>query len=261
MKAAKAREVGDAFDQLVRLTPDKGPFPDRFMMGAREDEQTTAFYPAGREVKMAGPIAMGRYSVTFAEWRGFRLTFDLPAAPMHGQNNLLEAGVLRWPALEVSWRDANRYCGWLSRISGERWRLPREAEWEYACRAGTKTAYAWGDEEPTPELANYQGAFGRPINVEGDGDDQRGAFCNDWGLWQMHGNAMEWQQDGWNEDITTLPTAAHELPRLSDKSRAVLRGGSWSDFPRYLRSAVRGRERRDYRDIDIGFRVSRTLVE
>lgn len=267
-KSAKPYQDGEPWDQLVRLTPGREPFPGHFVMGAEEPEGV--FFPPQRKVAMAGPFGMGRFPVTNEEWRGFRLTFDLPEASFLGRTNIREEDVPRWPALDVSWSDANLYCAWLSRITGERWRLPRESEWEYACRAGTPTIYAWGDEEPHGAVANFAGAFGqdassnpirRPVNVEGHGKEREASFCNAFGLWQMHGNVAEWCQDSWNESLDDRPDSSGEIAALGNNSQAVLRGGSWIDGPQHLRSAFRYATRRYDRNYVIGFRVARTHVE
>ncbi|MEM9726095.1 MAG: formylglycine-generating enzyme family protein, partial [Pseudomonadota bacterium] len=260
---ARSTQVGGPLDQTVLLAPGEAGFPDRFRMGAREDEETEDYYPPGREMRMTGPFALGRYAVCVDEWMGFALTFGLPRAPALVMANRSEEQALRWPAADVSWHEAQQYCGWLSRITGERWRLPREAEWEYACRAGGTATYAWGDDAPTAERANFHGAFGGLIPVEGEaagaGDARRGAFGNAFGLWQMPGNVAEWCEDGWTEKAELNPTQVDQLPGRMDVSVAVLRGGSWDLSPSLLRSAYRSFLLRESRYGSVGFRVLRTL--
>ena len=163
------------------------------------------------------------------------------------------------PVQRVSWYDASEYCNWLSAREGLRpvyepgtwaeipdsngYRLPTEAEWEYACRAGSITEYCLGnDPELLPEYAVY-----RAITT---------AVCasklpNGWGLFDMHGNVLEWCRD-WYSDYTADPSTASESSR-------VLRGGSFDcDYPRWLRSAGRGWFAPGDRDDNIGFRLSRT---
>jgi formylglycine-generating enzyme required for sulfatase activity len=156
------------------------------------------------------------------------------------------------PVVGVSWEDATAYVEWLGRETGQPYRLLSEAEWEYACRAGTTTRYAWGDEPPTPEQAN----FGRNKG----GTTAVGAYPpNPWGLYDMHGNVMEWVEDCWNDGYRGAPGDGRAWTS-GDCGRRVLRGGSWLNYPGNLRSAIRYSHDSDYRRLIIGFRVARTLT-
>jgi formylglycine-generating enzyme required for sulfatase activity len=155
------------------------------------------------------------------------------------------------PVVGVSWEDATAYVEWLGGETGQPYRLPSEAEWEYACRAGTTTRYAWGDEPPTPEQAN----FGRNKG----GTTAVGTYPpNPFGLYDMQGNVLEWVEDCWNESYAGAPNDGSAWT-TGDCSRRVLRGGSWGSDPRNLRSARRGRNGAGNRGDGIGFRVARTL--
>ena len=251
--AACSTEPGDDWDQLVRLAPGHEPFPDRLLMGSTdEDPDAQTFEKPQREVVMSQIFGIGRYPVTHEEYRGF--TLCVGRAPIGSEAES------RLPVIHVSWWDANDYCGWLSRITGDRWRLPRESEWEYACRAGTTTRFAWGDawddsKAQSHEMAGRQ----RPIAVEGEAGS---AFArNDWGLWQMHGNVLEWCQDPWNEDLSHQPSDSSELPEAGNFDLAGLRGGSWSFNPVNLRSADRSWFERSFRSYLVGFRIVRTLTK
>ena len=126
-----------------------------------------------------------------------------------------------------------------------------EAEWEYACRAGTTTRYSWGDDPPTPKQANFGRNVGKTTEV--------GSYpANPWGLYDMHGNVWEWVEDCWNDSYEDAPTDGSAWTR-GDSGRRVLRGGSWDYLPGFLRSASRGRENSSVRNHLIGFRVARTL--
>ena len=161
----------------------------------------------------------------------------------------------RHPVVGVSWRDAVAYCEWLAKETGQPYRLPSESEWEYACRAGTTTRYAWGD-AITPKNANYaESKPGRTTEV--------GAYPpNPWGLYDMHGNVWEWVEDVWHDSYKGAPTDGSAWTEGEGKNSSrnrVLRGGSWSYFPWNLRSALRNWNVPDLRDYIQGFRVARTL--
>jgi formylglycine-generating enzyme required for sulfatase activity len=210
-----------------------------------------------RPMRIALRFALGRYPVTFEDYDAF---LDATKAERkHGED---EADDHNWgrgrrPAINVSWNDAQAYCDWLNRMTGPRggYRLPSEAEWEYACRAGTTTRRWWGDEWD-PAKANGNDSFegGRTSPVEHYG-------ANPWGLQDMIGNVWEWCADVYAENIAELPPdgAPYVGTRQSKESSRVLRGGSWILDPLDLRSAVRGRFPPDDRGYGVGFRVARTL--
>ena len=163
------------------------------------------------------------------------------------------------PVVCVSWEDAQAYVRWLRRETGGRYRLPSESEWEYAGRGGTTTAWFWDDRgEDWCEYANA-----------GDSDDRCddgwertapvGSFpANGSGLHDMAGNVWEWVEDCWHDDYDGAPRDGSAWTRDGDCSRRVLRGGSWSNDPWFLRSAYRGRHVAESRHTDNGFRVART---
>ena len=161
----------------------------------------------------------------------------------------------------VSWEDAQSYVRWLSRKTGEAYRLPSEAEWEYVARAGTTTPFHFGATLSTVQ-ANYDGSY-----TYGSGRKGRyrkktvpvGSFgSNRFGLHDVHGNVWEWVQDCWNNSYRRAPRDGSAWGR-GDCSRRVLRGGSWPNAPWVLRSANRLRSSSGIRDFNVGFRVARTL--
>ena len=165
--------------------------------------------------------------------------------------------------INISHQDAEGYCRWLSEQTGESYRLPSEAEWEYACRAGTVTPFWWG-REITPDQANYNG------NHEYQGGGRKGVYRrktepveafapNPWGLHQMHGNVFEWCADAWNDTYQGAPNDGTAWMQ-GDVSEAVLRGGAWNSAPRLLRSADRLGSRRGFRSGVVGFRVARMIT-
>ena len=173
------------------------------------------------------------------------------------------------PALCVSWNDARAYAQWLSRKTGQRYRLPTEAEWEYAARAGTSAARYWGDEP---------GQACRFANVADQSRFQTLSFgqkheCNDghyftapvgsytqnlFGLYDMLGNVWEWTEDCWNASYAGAPSDGIAW-LTGDCAQRVCRGGSWSTVPRFARSAARHKNAADHRDNLTGFRLARTL--
>jgi formylglycine-generating enzyme required for sulfatase activity len=169
------------------------------------------------------------------------------------------------PVEQVSWDDAIEFCRRLSQRTGRTYTLPSEAQWEYACRAGTSTPFHFG-ETMTTELANYDGDYTYANGPKGEYRQQTtpvGMFpANAWGLQDMHGNVWEWCLDHWHETNEGAPmdgsawlddegpTAAED----SEKER-LLRGGSWSLIPWDCRSAYRSRSQPDDASPNVGFRV------
>ena len=158
------------------------------------------------------------------------------------------------PVACVSWNDAQAFMKWLAEQTGKPYRLPTEAEWEYAARAGSTTEYSWGD-DIGENRANCRGCGG-------EWDDEHrsapvGSFpANAWGLHDMHGNVWEWVQDCWNDSYVGAP-ADGSAWKVGDCSRRVFRGGSWYFEPRALRSALRHWGDRYY--ISTGFRLAQDL--
>jgi len=245
----------------------------RFQMGSPEHERKIAMLAGAQKnwlaretpqhwVGIARPFALGRYPVTVGEWRAFvEATLWQPdgdvnwAAPGFAQSDM-------HPVVGVSWLDAQRYLAWLSESTGQRYRLPSEAEWEYACRAGTKTAFSFGDSIHTG-LANYDGNF--TYNGGARGEYRRGTtpvtqFApNPWGLHDMHGNVWEWVQDAMHESYEGAPLDGSAWEGGGDRARRILRGGSWLYNPRYLRSALRNGFSAVMSNDIVGFRVVREL--
>jgi len=178
------------------------------------------------------------------------------------------------PVDNVSWLDAIEFCNRLSQRTGRHYTLPSEAQWEYACRAGSGTPFHFGP-IITPELANYDGNYTYANGQKGEYRKQTtpvGMFpANAWGLNDMHGNLWEWCQDHWHDSYEGAPSngsAWENIPErnetptkkerngdVSDEERRLLRGGSWYNFPRSCRSAGRDHGQPAYASISVGFRV------
>jgi formylglycine-generating enzyme required for sulfatase activity len=159
------------------------------------------------------------------------------------------------PVENVSWNGAVEFCEKLSQKTGKKYRLPSEAEWEYACRAGTTTPFYFG-ESITPDLVNYNGNYAYASAPKGKYRKQTtdvGTFPpNAFGLYDMHGNVFEWCQDNYKENYINAPIDGSALTSQIALGR-LLRGGSWGNTPKHCRSAYRYNGSPYY--YDIGFRV------
>jgi formylglycine-generating enzyme required for sulfatase activity len=221
-----------------------------FLMGSPEGEEGR--YPnegPQHRVAFGRRFAIGKYPVTFDEYDRF--------CEATGRGKPSDEGWDRgrWPVINVSRQDARDYIAWLSHETGRAYRLPSEAEWEDACRAGTTTRYSVGD-AIMPSHANYGELGSRRTS----GIDFH--LANPWGLHDMHGNVWEWIEDDWHENYQGAPgdgsawkdTEAGRAERL-----CVLRGGSWGNDSGLCRSAFRRRSDCGLREAYTGFRVARTL--
>jgi len=214
-----------------------------FMMGSRIDE-AERYDDEGPQhrVRITKPFYMGKYEVTQTQWQ-----------QVMGNNpsNFKDDG--RLPVETVSWDDIQ---GFLSR-AGDGLRLPTEAEWEYACRAGTPTPFHFGSTISTSQ-ANYDGDYAyrsRSRGVYREKTMPVGSFSpNAWGLYDMHGNVWEWCADWYGESYYGQRRRADLQGPASGQYR-VLRGGSWCDLPNCVRSAVRNRNVPTLRRSYFGFRV------
>ncbi len=237
--------------------------PGRFLMGAPEGEEGTRDNERPQhEVSIDYAFALGQNAVTFAEWdtalvAGARL--ETPSDQGWGRGDR--------PVINVSWNDAEAYLAWLNDRLGlmgqpDAYRLPSEAEWEYACRAGTVTPFSFG-KTITPQQANYDGNStygGGPKGVFHETTIPVGSYpANAFGLYDMHGNVWEWCADAWHKSYEGAPADGSVLMG-GDASRRVLRGGSWGGNPHLLRSANRSRDLPSIRTRNRGFRVARTLL-
>lgn len=218
--------------------------PGRFTMGApaSEPDSHVSERPQ-RQIAVSSPFALGVYAVTFDEWDA---AHHAGAVPIKPRDDGFGRG--RLPVAHVSWADAQTYVRYLARSTGERYRLPSEAEWEYACRAGADTPFEFG-----AACSSAHAQFGARRSAE------VGSFPpNRFGLYDMHGNIREWTEDLWHDNYSEAPGDA--IPWTSGHSgMRVVRGGSWMDAPKFLRSASRSRASESERCGFIGFRVAREI--
>jgi formylglycine-generating enzyme required for sulfatase activity len=192
-------------------------------------------------VQILAPFALGKFSVTVCEFRRFQ-----------GDHFPEDADDL--PAVCVNWHDACAYCNWLTEQTGRRYRLPSEAEWEYACRARSRTPFATGN-EITPAQANFL-YDEHGLRIGTGCRTAVGSFLpNAFGLCDLHGNVGEWVADSWHPDYHGAPTDGTAWIETGELRR-VVRGGAWDYLPRLLRSSWRDWRFADLRMDNIGFRVA-----
>ena len=222
--------------------------PGRYRMGCVSGLDCIEFEHPVHEVTIPGALAVSTYEVTFEDYDRF------------AAENGIEVDDAGWgrgrrPVVNVSWTDVHDYVGWLSTQTGQHYRLLTEAEWEYAARAGSGTAYAWGNDVGE----NRANCAGCGSQWDGRQTAPVGSFePNAFGLHDMHGNAWEWVDDCWNGTYVGAPEDGSA--RLSGDCRArVMRGGSWNSQPVLLRSADRVRTETRSRSVSLGFRVAREL--
>ncbi len=247
-----------------------------FQMGSPEDE-SQRYDDEGpqHEVKLSD-FFMGKYPITQAQWRAVA---HLPQVERELEPDPANFKGANRPVERVSWEDAIEFCARLSAKTGREYGLPTEAEWEYACRAGTTTPFHFG-ETITTDLANYRGTDDKDLKWSGSyGRGPKGIYrakttdvgsfpANAFGLYDMHGNVWEWCADHWHGNYVDKPEVLKEngnLPWLLDKvtedqseeekARRSVRGGSWINDPRYCRSAFRLHHGPGARLNSFGFRV------
>ena len=270
-----------------------------FRMGGRDEDWGDE---RPRHRVSVGRFALGRYEVTRAEYEAF------VSATGHsdGRRCRTDDGRGNWewrwrnsvswrdprfpqdddhPVVCVSWEDAQSYVRWLSRKTGEAYRLPSEAEWEYAARAGTETRRYWGDSSSgqcgrangadASLRRQYEHGHFEQLRMRGwrERREER-MFCDDgmaytapvgsyeanaFGLFDVLGNVWEWTEDCWHGNYERAPSDGSAWTRGGNCGRRVLRGGSWNNHPRNIGSTVRGRSTLGHRYGAVGFRVSRTL--
>jgi formylglycine-generating enzyme required for sulfatase activity/uncharacterized caspase-like protein len=232
-----------------------------FLMGSPEGEVARRDSEDPQHEVNVPAFLMGRYPVTQAQWKVVaamdKVKRDLEPDPAYFKraNN---------PVERVSWYDAVEFCARLSKATGRTYRLPTEAEWEYACRARTQTPFYYG-ETLTTNLANYNGNYTYGQGPKGEYLEKTtpvGSYPpNAWGLYGMHGNVWEWCLDDWHSSYEEKPEELKQNGSISwsssdeDEGFKSLRGGSWVNVPRFCRSAFRGDDHPDDRDFNIGFRV------
>ncbi len=253
------------------------------MIGAPDGEQPVfEIERPARMVSFAKPFAAARHAVTFEQFDAF----------VSAKKHVLAAGCNvdaddRWidkpelsyrvpgfaqtpqhPVVCVAYPDATAYVAWLTETTGKPYRLLAEAEREYITRAGTTTAYFWGNQFDPARAAHDTRR--RPLTVAKGAAPVLSRYTgtvpvqsfqpNAWGFFNVHGNVIEWTQDCWNRTLVGLPTDGGPAV-TGDCTRRVLRGSGWSFWPVDLRSAYRAADDKDSRFVHVGFRVARDLID
>jgi formylglycine-generating enzyme required for sulfatase activity len=223
--------------------------PGRFQMGDLRGDGDPDERPV-RTVTIARPFALGRYEITFEEYERF---CHATANPVPDDSGF---GRGRHPVVSVVWQDAVAYVLWLTRETGQPYRLPSEAEWEYAARAGTNTRFWWGDERGSAR-ANCGGCG---TDWDGESTAPVGRFpANPFGLHDVLGNLWEWTADCYHNSYEGVPSDGR--PHIyRDCGQKIIRGGSWVVPPREIRSANRWRDYPVAPSDEVGFRVARDLA-
>ena len=242
-KATQAKAFKDCPNcpEMIALSP------GQFVMGSAKGDPSER--PAHR-VTLTRPFAIGKFEVTVAQWKECVKAGDCKNLPAKADTSD------KTPIRDVSWDDAQEYVKWLSRISGQKYRLPTEAEWEYAARAGSTSKYWWGDniiagKANCKDCGNNAWDSGKPADV--------GTLePNPYGIYDMNGNVWEWVDDCWHKNYKGAP--ANGIAWKKDDCRVrVIRGGSWRNDKSYVHSASRFKYDAYVRYILNGFRVARSM--
>ena len=261
-KLSEADKEANKKRKFMGLPPKGATCPS----GAVVDDEAFDDETPQHEVHIRRGFRMGVHEVTLEQFKQY--------IDEAGRDDLLSDDFIegndsgdRAPVTWVSWHDARDFIVWLNEKEGTRaYRLPSEAEWEYAARAGTRTRYSWGD-----SISCSQARYGRRPDTDlfpvgecsdsYDGPVPVGSFAaNAFGLFDMHGNVWEWVQDCWHDSYEGAPTDGSAWTSgCGSEARAVVRGGSWFHIPRFLRSAFRGWDSPSYRILNVGFRLVQDL--
>ncbi|GGA32113.1 formylglycine-generating enzyme family protein [Okeania sp. KiyG1] len=232
----------------------------RFLMGSPETEAKRRDSESPQHYVDVPEFFMGKYLVTQAQWQAVmgKKNFWQVIMRTRNENNPSRFKGTNRPVERVSWNNATKFCQKLSQITGKKYSLPTESQWEYACRARTSTPFYFG-KTITSELANFNGNYTYADEPEGKYRQETtdvGIFPpNSFGLYDMHGNVWEWCADDWHDNYEGAPTDGSVWLDGND-SYPLLRGGSWISYPYYCRSAYRSYDvRRDDLGNYIGFRI------
>jgi formylglycine-generating enzyme required for sulfatase activity len=267
---AKGKEISSYQKQTKSLIEDLGkgvmlemlviPGGD-FLMGSLESEGKRSTNERPQHSVTVKPFLMSKTPITQEQWREIACLKE----EVHQKLKLRPSnlGGKKHPVTNVSWYDAIEFCARLSQKTGHEYRLPSEAEWEYACRAGTTTPFHFG-ETITSNLANYDGRYlwsSEPQGIYREKTNSVDSFqvANSFGLFDMHGNVWEWCLDSWHESYDGAPTNGDEWLDGSENQTHVIRGGSWRNEPLRCRSASRWYNNTNKPSQNIGFRIVRSL--
>ena len=247
-KLSNADKEANKKRQFMGLSPKEAACPS----GASIDDDARDDETPQHKVRISKGFQMGVHEVTLGQFKQF-----IAGA---GRDGLLTGDFIKYNSggdgdsaavTYVSWDDAQDFIRWLNqKEGGNAYRLPTEAEWEYAARAGTTTRYSWGDN--AGQAGDYAWYDGNAKRVHAVGTKKP----NPWGLYDMHGNVWEWVQD-WYDDNYYRNSPTNDPKGVASGRYRVLRGGSWSNFAGFLRSAVRLNASPGLRYYSVGFRLVR----
>jgi formylglycine-generating enzyme required for sulfatase activity len=254
LTAAKERALkpGDNFRECAKDCPEMIVIaPGEFTMGSPDHETGRADTEGPQHaVEIAKAFAVSRFDVTFDDWDA---CFSVGGCPQVGESKF---GRGRRPVTNVTWDDAQQYVRWLSKMTGQPYRLLTESEWEYSARAGTSTTYWWGDEIG---IGNAN-CVGCGSNWDKRATSPVGSFKpNPFGLYDMGGNVWQWVQDCYHDNYNGAP-ADGSAWISGDCSLRVDRGDSWTTAGQSMRVAARGLYNAGSRNYGLGIRVARTLT-
>ena len=239
----------------------------KFIMGSPEREEGYHKSQSPQHQVTIAEFFMSRYPITQGQWEAVT---NLPKIARSLDPDCANFKEADRPVEQVSWHECVEFCARLSQLTGKKYGLPSEAEWEYACRAQTQTPFYFG-ETITTDLANYSGVdweYRAKVCSKGSygsgplGCDRREttfvnnfAIANRFGLVDLHGNVREWCADSWHGNYANAPTDGRIWQHNGDETKRVIRGGSWNTAPQKCRSARRDRFDANASLYDIGFRV------
>ena len=268
---AQDKSPGASFSDCDRC-PDMVVIPaGEFVMGSSQKESGHSDEKPQHKVTIANAFAVSKTEVTFDQWDACTAAGACPQAEDDGY------GRGNYPAINVSWNDAQAYVAWLSKTTGASYRLLSESEFEYAMRGGTTTAWFWGEAEASwgsskaCEYANLHDESGKeahPMYVwshhkcdDGYGENAPTAQYkpNPFGLYDINGNVREWVADCHQQGYEGAPTDGSVRMHQGACEARVVRGGAWVDGGSTARSAYRYAEAEDFRNYQVGFRVARGL--
>jgi formylglycine-generating enzyme required for sulfatase activity len=240
-RAAVPKEVVNSIGMKLVLIP-----AGKFLMGSPKGEEERQDDEERHEVEITRPFYLGRQEVTLGQFRKFA---EDGASGYESRKDVRSPETDEHPVVFVSWTDAKAFCDWLSRKEGKTYRLPTEAEWEYSCRAGSRTRFCFGnDDKELGHYAWYDANAGTETHPVGRKKP------NAWGLFDMHGNVWEWCSDRYDENYyKTSPARDPQGPGAG--SLRVYRGGSVLSVPRRCRAAFRDCNDSTFRVSFVGFRV------
>jgi formylglycine-generating enzyme required for sulfatase activity/uncharacterized caspase-like protein len=236
----------------------------KFTMGASDSEVRAGYDVTDRlptrEVTLGQKFAMGKYTITYEEWGSCAND-----GGCNVKNFPSEFNGGKYPVVYVNWFDAKAYAGWLSKKTGKHYRLPSEAEWEYAARAGTRARFITG-ECIKPSEANYDAQFDyyncpAPVTRVQRRVRPVGSYpANSLGVYDMAGNVWQWVEDSWRDNYVGAPANEVAWVRVEDSRDKVIRGGSWQSHPGALLASYRQKQDLESRSFDIGFRLVREVL-